>query len=190
MNTTPVSLLERLRNSPDDDSWRRLVDLYRPFIERWLRQGNVSASDADDVCQEVLTTLTRKLPAFEHSGRTGAFRQWLRSTVFNHILWYWRSRKNAVPPASEDLLRELEDPQSDLVRLWDSEHDAHVVQRMLALLQPEFTTTTWLAFRRVVLEGHAPALTAAELGVTVNAVLIAKSRVLRRLREEAGGLID
>lgn len=175
---------------PDDESWRRLVDLYRPFLERWMRQGGVPASDIDDVSQDVLATLIKKLPEFQHSGRTGAFRQWLRLTVFNHILWYWRTRKNEAPAGSDELLRELEDPQSDLARLWDSEHDAHVVQRMLAALRPEFTKTTWLAFRRVVLESKDPADAAAELGISMNAVLIAKSRILRRLREEAGGLID
>lgn len=190
MNTTPVSLLERLRTQPDDESWRRLVDLYRSFIERWLRQAGVRASDIDDVSQDVLATLVKKIPEFVHSGRTGAFRQWLRLTVFNHVLWYRRSGKSAVPSGSDDWLCQLEDPQSDLARLWDSEHDSYVVQRMLAMLSPEFTKTTWLAFRRVVLESTPVAEAAAELGISVNAVLIAKSRILRRLREEAGGLID
>ena len=86
-------------------------------------------------------------------------------------------------------LDELEDPQSALSRLWDVEHDRHVARRLLALLEPQFEAATLAAFRRVVLEGRKPAEAAAELGVSVNAVLLAKSRVLRRLRQEAGEML-
>jgi RNA polymerase sigma-70 factor (ECF subfamily) len=58
------------------------------------------------------------------------------------------------------------------------------------LVEPEFTPSTWRAFRRVVLEGAPPTAVAAELGTSVNAVFIAKSRVLQRLRQEARGLLD
>ena len=60
----------------------------------------------------------------------------------------------------------------------------------MELIEPEFTRPTWLAFRRQVLDGRLPAEVAAELGMTVNAVLLAKSRVLARLRKEGRGLID
>src|SRR5262249_286804 len=90
----------------------------------------------------------------------------------------------------ERRLDELADPDSSLSRLWDQEHDQHVLRRLLELVEPEFTASTWQAFRRVALEGGRPADVAAELGLSVNAVLLAKSRVLRRLRQEAQGLVD
>lgn len=61
---------------------------------------------------------------------------------------------------------------------------------MLELIEPEFRPATWQAFRRVVLDGDKPAQVAAELGISENAVLLAKSRVLSRLRQEARGLLD
>ena len=61
---------------------------------------------------------------------------------------------------------------------------------MLELVEPEFQAKTWQAFRLLVLERRSAAEAAAELGLTVNAVLIAKSRVLQRMRQEADGLID
>ena len=60
----------------------------------------------------------------------------------------------------------------------------------MKLVQPEFTEATWQAFRRLALDGAAAKVVAGELGLSVNAVLIAKSRVLSRLRQEARGLVD
>jgi RNA polymerase sigma-70 factor (ECF subfamily) len=87
------------------------------------------------------------------------------------------------------LLDQLEDPNSDLSRLWDQEHDQHVVRRLLDLIEPDFRPTTRQAFRRQVVDGAPAEVVALELGLTVNAVLIAKSRVLQQLRRQAGGLV-
>ena len=88
------------------------------------------------------------------------------------------------------LLDELQDPDSGLSRLWDEEHDRHVARRALELIEHDFAPTTWRAFKAVVLEGRKEAVAAAELHMSLNAVFIAKSRVLARLRQEIAGLVD
>ena len=85
---------------------------------------------------------------------------------------------------------QLQEPESDLSRAWDREHVEFVARRLLELMEVEFSPTTWRAFRRQVLDGLKPAEVAAELGTSVNAVLLAKSRVLARVRKEGRGLID
>ena len=194
MHDTPVSLLERLRLRPDPASWRRLVDLYTPLIRDWLRRHGLQPQDLDDLVQEVMQVLVRELPQFRHDLRPGAFRRWLRAVVVNRVRTFWRARRT-VPAAAgdgafDDALHQLEDPNSRLSRLWDEEHDRHVARRLLELLEPEFEPTTWRAFQRLVLEGRRTADAAAELGLSPNAVRIAKSRVLSRFRQEAAGLID
>jgi RNA polymerase sigma-70 factor (ECF subfamily) len=87
-------------------------------------------------------------------------------------------------------LSQLEDPHSELSQLWDREHDRHLVQRLLAMIEPRFQPSTCEAFRRVVLEGQDAAQVGQDLEMTLNAVIIAKSRVLKELRSEAGGLLD
>ena len=126
--------------------------------------------------------------------RAGAFRRWLRTITVNCLRDFWRSRRHR-PVATGDtefqkMLDELADPESGLSRLWDQEHDQHVTQRLLEMIRPKFEPKTWRAFQRVALDGATPDETAAELGLSVNAVFIAKSRVLARLREEGQGLID
>jgi len=190
MNETPLSLLERLRQSSDEPAWHRLTELYLPLVRRWLHQHGLSPDDADDLTQEIMLLIVRELPNFDHSGRKGAFRTWLRTITVHRLRGYWRSKQLRPDQALEEELDRLEDPKSELARLWDQEHDEFVTRRLLELIEPEFTTATWHAFRRQTVDGLSASETAAELGVSANAVLIAKSRVLRRLRQEAVGLID
>ena len=86
-------------------------------------------------------------------------------------------------------LDRLEAPDGDLAREWDQDHDRHVFERLLAIVQPDFHPTTWEAFRRFAMDGLPAAQVAEELGLTENAVLQAKSRILKRLRAEAGDLL-
>jgi len=194
MSDTSASLLQRLREQPDGDAWRRLVHLYTPLLQGWLGRYGLQPADADDLTQEVLAVVVRELPQFEHNHRAGAFRRWLRTILVNRLRGFWRARQTR-PAATGDsdvaqMLNQLEDPDSGLSQLWDQEHDRHVMARLLEQVEPEVTPATWQAFRRVVLEGRDEEVVAAELGLSVNAVFIAKSRVLARLRREARELID
>jgi RNA polymerase sigma-70 factor (ECF subfamily) len=102
-----------------------------------------------------------------------------------------RMREHAT--GSSDITRmldQLEDPASDLSRRWDQEHDEFVLQRLLDLIEPDFRPATWRAFRRYAIDGASAETVAAELGLTVNAILIAKSRVLSHLRKHDQGLVD
>jgi RNA polymerase sigma-70 factor (ECF subfamily) len=194
MSETSASLLDRLRDQPDDASWQKLVDLYTPLIRGWLRRQARLEQDAEDLVQEVLAVVVRKLPQFRREPRTGAFRRWLRTITVNCLREFWRSRKNRPVATGKDeflnMLEQLEDPNSGLSHLWDQEHDRHVTQRLLDMIKPRFEATTWQAFHRVAVEGAAADLVAAELGISLNAVFIAKSRVLSSLRQEGEGLID
>lgn len=194
MSETSPSLLDRLRDQPDALSWQRLVDLYTPLIRGWLRRHARLPQDSDDVVQEVFAVVVRKLPHFHRAERTGAFRCWLRTITVNCLRDHWRAQR-ARPVATgnsdfEQMLDQLEDPRSALSQMWDREHDHHVTHQLLQLIEPEFEPASWLAFRRVALEGVAADQAAAELGLSVNAVYIAKSRVLSRLRQEGMGLIS
>ena len=111
----------------------------------------------------------------------------LRGITVNFLREFWRKKPT---PESSSVLDKLVDPHSDLSKLWDEQHDRHVLHSLLELVEMEFTDTTWRAFRRLVLDGVPARTVAAELEITVNAVIIAKSRVLARLRQEAGGWLD
>jgi RNA polymerase sigma-70 factor (ECF subfamily) len=187
-------LLERLRLHADSADWRRLVELYTPLIRSWLLREGVPAADADDLTQDVLGVVVRDLAGFRHNQRPGAFRAWLRAITVNRLRGYWRGRQHAPLVGGDSdaarRLEQLEDPHSGLSRLWDQEHDRRVLARLMKLIEPEFPPAWWQAFRRHVVEAARASEVAQELGVSVNVVLLAKSRILKRLRQEAAGFVD
>jgi RNA polymerase sigma-70 factor, ECF subfamily len=192
VDLTSVSLLDRLKAArPDAFDWQRLQGIYLPLIQRWLRRVPGLGEEAQDLAQEVFLVVVRELPRFERR-REGSFRTWLRNITVNKA-WSFSKQRDRRPAVGLDLtdgfLDKMANPESDLAREWDREHDEHVVQKILAAVQPDFTPPTWKAFQRFAVDGLPAAHVAQELGLTENAVLLAKSRVIRRLREEAGDLL-
>lgn len=194
MSATSATLLERLRDSRDAEAWGRLNDLYAPLIRMWAERLGVRGADSDDLVQEVLAVVVRRFPEFVHPERPGAFRGWLRAIAANCARDAWRAQRFAPKaPGGTDFgtyLARLEDPADDLSREWDREHDIHVARRMMDRIKGDFEAQTWTLFRGFVLDGQTAEEVAAANATTPNAVYIAKSRVLARLREEAGGLLS
>jgi RNA polymerase sigma-70 factor (ECF subfamily) len=190
---TSASLLDRLRQCPNEESWRRLDDLYRPLILRWIERDPALRQDSEDLAQEILSVVVRELPEFKRE-RTGSFRKWLRTIMDNRVKGHRRKRQHR-PQAlglepDEGPLAELADDHSELSQRWEQEHNEYVVARLLKLIADEFIDLHVRAFRRHVLDGDSAEETAAELCVNVNVVLLAKSRILARLREVGKGLLD
>jgi RNA polymerase sigma-70 factor (ECF subfamily) len=190
---TSASLLGRIAAAPTDADWRRLDDLYRPLLRAWMARAGVAASDVDDLAQDVLLVVFREIAGFERRGQ-GAFRAWLRTILAHRVRDYFRGQKyRPTATGDSDFLRgldELESPESALSHLWDHEHDKHVAASLMRRVQGDFEPATWQAFRRHVLEGEPAVRVAEELGLALNSVLMAKSRVLKRLRQEAAGLVE
>lgn len=134
------------------------------------------------------------MPRFHYDTRKGRFRDWLRSILVNRLRHFWRAERSR-PAATGDsdflhqVLSQLADPGSSLSQLWDREHDRHIAQHLLAVVEGEFSTTTWQAFQGIM-AGKKAAEVAAELDVSLNVVYLAKSLVLKRLRQEMNGLTE
>jgi RNA polymerase sigma-70 factor (ECF subfamily) len=82
MNTTPVSLLQRLRAPAPTAAWDRFVELYTPVLFAWARRLGLQSQDAADLIQEVFAVLVQKLPTFEYDQHK-SFRGWLRTITLN-----------------------------------------------------------------------------------------------------------
>ncbi|MGL6095756.1 MAG: RNA polymerase sigma factor [Fimbriiglobus sp.] len=194
LTPTSVTLLGRLRR-PDASGtdWGRFEALYRPLIRRWIGDIPGLGADADDITQEVFLVVAQELPGFDRQ-RVGSFRAWLRQVTVNRVRQSIRGRKRrpvaGLGAAGDEFLARLADPTSELTRQWDRDHDLHVLTQVLELVRPDFEPTTWEAFLATAKAGRSPAAVAADLGLSVNAVMLAKSRVLKRLREEAQGFLE
>jgi RNA polymerase sigma-70 factor (ECF subfamily) len=189
---TSLSLLERVRGN-DPGAWRRLVDLYRPLVQFWCTRAGVNATDAEDVAQDVFVAAAAGLGHFRHDRPGDTFRGWLRAITRNQVLLLHR-RNEGRPQAAggsdawqnlQEIIDPLPGPGED-----EAVEVARLYVRTLELVRGEFEERTWQAFWLTVVENRAPAALAGELGMTANNIRQAKSRVLRRLREEAGELLD
>jgi RNA polymerase sigma-70 factor (ECF subfamily) len=188
MHTTSVSLIERLRRPGDQEAWARLVELYTPLLDQWAHRIGLADQDAADLVQDVFAVLVQKLPEFLYD-RHKSFRGWLRTILVNR--WRDLQRRQALAPQAtnphdlEQLARS--DPTEPF---WEADYRRRLVGRALQLMESEFQPTTWKACWEIVVADRRAADVAAELGISIDAAYAAKSRVLRRLRQELAGLLE
>jgi RNA polymerase sigma-70 factor (ECF subfamily) len=182
--STSVSLLERVK-AHDQDAWRRLVQLYGPLVYQWCRRWELRHDDVADVFQEVFQAVAAQIPSFRRDRPGDSFRGWLW-TITRHKLADHFRRQGRVPLAAggsdaQQRLLELPEPPTETD---PSATDGSLVHRALEHIRGEFEERTWTMFWRATVDGHATRDIAADLGVTPDAVRVAKSRILKRLRQE------
>jgi RNA polymerase sigma-70 factor (ECF subfamily) len=187
MHTTSHSLLEQLHRPGEQEAWSRFVELYTPLIYYWARKTGLQPPDASDLVQEVFLVLAKKLPEFKYDPQQ-SFRGWLRAITLNK--WRERSRRRVLPIDANAEINAVHANSESLEAQWDAEYHASLVGRALALMRAEFQPKTWMACWEHVVSGKSAGEVAAELGMTVDSVYAAKSRVLKRLRQELEGLLE
>jgi RNA polymerase sigma-70 factor (ECF subfamily) len=188
VESTSPSLLQRLRQPGQADAWDRFARLYTPLLVSWARlpRYGLQAADAEDLVQDVLADLVRKLPEFSYDPQR-SFRRWLRGVFHNKWVDHCRRAGRVPQGADQGLSAVVSPPDADP---GETEEQQLLLRRALELMQTEFESYTWKACWETVAEGRPAAEVAAALGTTRNAVYLARSRVLRRLRQEMKGLID
>jgi RNA polymerase sigma-70 factor (ECF subfamily) len=180
-------LLERLRQADDREAWDRFVALYTPLFYHWARRLGLQQSDAADLVQDVFAVLVRRLPHFRYQAGK-RFRGWLWTVLVNK--WKRARKRQAAGPTTAEALLDTLPSAEDGGGFEEAEYRQYLIGRALRLMQADFQPVTWKACWEYAVVGRPAAEVAAELGVSVNAVHLAKSRVLRRLRQELVGLLD
>jgi RNA polymerase sigma-70 factor (ECF subfamily) len=189
---TSRSLLERLK-ADDAAAWDRLVGLYSPLVYRWCRRWGLREQELADVLQDVFQAVVTHIASFRKERASDTFRGWLRTISRNKVNDYFR-RQGREPEGiggTEAQTRFAGLPEPRLPEGGSSSEDRSdqlLLGRVLDLIRGEFEDRTWQAFWRTAVDGQSPVDVADELGTSAGAVRVAKSRVLRRLREELGEL--
>lgn len=187
---TSLSLLQRVRGK-DEAAWFRLHELYRPFVLYWCGRWGVRAEDREDVAQDVFRVAVARLEDFRRDRPGDSFRAWLRGIAHNVALQHFRRAGQQVAGAGgSDVLGQLRQVPAPAEEEDPPEQTSELYRRALELVRGEFEERSWRMFWMTVIDGRPPADVAGEMGVSAAAVRQAKSRVLRRLREEAGELLD
>ena len=193
---TSSSLLERIK-ACEQDAWVRLVQLYSPLIYAWCRQFGLQAADAADVGQEVFRAVARKISDFRRDRPGDSFRAWLRTITRNRVRDHFSALAvRAQGHGGSDAQIQLQqipaniETDSAVSSEADNLEAGLLYRRAMDLIRSEFEDRSWQAFWSVVVEEQSPDSVAERLGLSRNAVYLAKSRILRRLRAEFNGLID
>jgi RNA polymerase sigma factor (sigma-70 family) len=184
--STRASLLVRLRNPSDGAAWRQFVDLYAPLVYSYVRKQGLQDADAADLCQDVLAAVAGAVGRLEYDPARGAFRNWL-FTVVRHKLSNWRTAKsNRWRGSGDSATHELLDqcPEAhETGDAWEAEWEQRVFAWACEQVRHDVTEATWQAFWRTAVDAQPGKRVAAELGMTVAAVYLARSRVLSRLKD-------
>ena len=179
----------------DSIAWDRLVDLYAPLVLYWCRRGSLRDEDSADVFQEVFQAVAAHLGGFRKERSGDTFRGWLRTITRNKIHdFYQKQRREPAGvggTVTQQRLAAIPSPAVDE----DADSDelgtgGQLVRRALEQIRPHFEERTWQAFWRTGVDEQPAGEVATELGMSPGAVRVAKSRVLQRLREELGELIE
>ena len=189
---TSSSLLVRVK-ARDQAAWGRLVQLYTPLVLNWCRRHGLQKADAADVSQEVFRTLAASIADYQHDRHGDSFRGWLFMVTRSRMIDFQRREARAPVGQGGSTAQALiagvaESPDESSVT--DDQDNLILVRRAIDLVLEKSKEKNRQAFLRVVVSGDHPADVANDLGMSVNAVYLAKSHILRRLRDEFGDLID
>jgi RNA polymerase sigma-70 factor (ECF subfamily) len=185
--TTRLTLLGRLRRDPTDQAaWSEFVEHYGRHIYRWCRQWKLQDADAEDVTQDILMKLARKLRDFAYDP-SRSFRSWLK-TIAHHA---WRDfvddRRRTQAGSGDSQVRELMQTlaaREDLAQRLEEAFDHELLETAKVQVRLRVAPHTWEAFRLVALEGLPAAEVAAKVHMQVAMVYVAKSKVQKMLQEE------
>ncbi|MEM1069829.1 MAG: sigma-70 family RNA polymerase sigma factor [Planctomycetota bacterium] len=179
--TTQNSLLARLKDRDDVTAWAEFEAIYRPAIYRFVRRRNLQPADADDLAQQVMITVAKKIDQWD-SERSGSFRAFLLTVTRNATLNHLR-RRTGDSRLSDDL-SVTNDPSAVMESDIDWELRRAAFRSVAAMVRHEFKASTWDSFWLVAVLGHSPHQAARELGLSLGAVYTNKSRVIKRIREQ------
>ena len=188
---TSRSLLERVKAN-DAAAWDRLVTLYAPLVFHWCRRWDLQDQDVADICQDVFQSVVANIASFRKERKDDTFRGWLRTILRNKVHDHFRrlgleGRGVGGTDAQRRFAQlPLPEPEQETHAAGAEEHA--LFHRALDMIRAEFEPRTWQAFWQTAIDGRIPRDVAADLGMSPGAVRVAKSRVLRRLREELGDL--
>jgi RNA polymerase sigma-70 factor (ECF subfamily) len=205
---TRRTLLSRLRNLDDQESWRTFFNLYWRLLYNVARKSGLDDPGAQEIVQETVIAVARKMPEFRYDPARGTFRQWLlritRRRIIDHLRRIYRQPPRAeITPESLDEDEEhaaaiADESTSAIERAWNEEWEQSTFDAALACVRAAINPRHFQVFDYCVLKGWPASKVAATLGLNAAQVYLAKHRVaqamkraVRRINDErAQGLMN
>jgi RNA polymerase sigma-70 factor (ECF subfamily) len=180
---THASLLIRLRCGSDAAAWQEFNERYGELIRGFARRRGLQPVDCDDVAQDVLLSVSRAMPGFRYDPGRGKFRSYLKTATLHAIFRRNRQNKDEIALGTLEELTRCAAMDAEIERAWELEWQRYHLRQAMRTLRAEINPADREAFQLYVIDGRDPRETARELGLTVNQVYKAKSRILQRLED-------
>ena len=198
---TRRTLLSRLRDLDDHESWRTFFDLYWKLLYNVARRSGLDDAGAQEIVQETVIAVARKVPEFRYDPARGTFRQWLlritRRRIIDHLRRIYRQPPRAeIAPELLDEEEEHADAITDqstsaMEAVWNEEWEQSMFDAALDRVRAESNPKHFQIFDFCVLKKWPASKVAATLGLNAAQVYLAKHRVaqamkraVRRIRDE------
>ena len=183
---TRPSLLIRIRDARDAEAWQQFVGLYAPVIYGYLRKRGLQDADAD-LTQDALRTVAVSAGRLDYDPQRGKFRGWLFTLVHRKLLDFLASKGRRLQGTGDTgvhiRLAEEPAPPAGEESLWNEEYERQLLARAIDQVRGDFHEQTWQAFWLTAMEGKKAKEAAEQLGLSVTAVYMAKSRVTTELKK-------
>ncbi len=201
---TRRSLLSRMRDLGDSESWSTFFETYWRLIYNVARKRGLSDDQAQDVVQETVIAVARKMPEFRYDPAKGSFKHWLllicRRRIQDHLRRLYSSRILAQPGpedlafATENVPDPVPPPDAQMESDWEQAWRENILEMALARVRSRANPKHYQVFDCCVLRNMRASETASMLGLSAAQVYLAKHRIstavkraAREIEAELGG---
>ena len=184
---TRETLLIKIRDQQNAEAWYQFVDIYAPLIQAYLLRRGVESWDVADIVQDVLWKVTQKIADFDYNTQRGKFRAWLLTVTRHHLFDYWAADRGDRAAGGSSALQIFQDvavANAD-ENAWEQDYRQRVLNYALEHVHREISPLHWNVFCATAIDGKSPQEVARSTGMSVGAIYVAKSRVIKRLRNLA-----
>lgn len=180
VDTTRKTLLQRVRDNADQAAWEQFFALYAPLLEAYARAMGLSPNDAEEVRDECLALITKRMPSFEYEREKGSFKSWLYRLAHGKVVDLLR--RPAPQRASTETLHAIEDSANALDERWETLWRREHLRHAFTEARRDEDATTLQVFELVLIEGLPVAEVSARTGLSARQVYKVKARMLKRVR--------
>jgi len=190
---TRASLLSRLKDWNDQESWRTFFDTYWKLIYSVAIKTGLTDAEAQDVVQEILICVSKTMPGFKYRASNRSFKGWLLQLTAWRIQDHVRLRDEGIEivrpfnptPTKTGSIRGVADPAGpELERLWDEEWDNNLVEVALARVKQQVSAKQYQIFDFYVLKNLPMGRVKRALGVSSASIYLAKHRINSLIKAE------
>lgn len=184
---TRKSLLGRLKDWQDEDSWQEFSKIYQRLILDSARRAGLTNVEAQEVVQETLLSVAKKIAGFNYDANAGSFRSWLLQITRRRIVDQFRKRRPQMQQYAEGAtsLEQIPDPgQQGFEALWNEEWHVALLDMARAFVRRKVGARQYRMFELYVLQQQPIRVVTKSLRVNAPQVYMAKYRITQLLKRE------